>query len=484
MTFIIGAILVSLSGYCLVHFLKFSRGHFILDMALGWFAGGGYFCVSYAALVFGVGASVKAIYSVVIILFPILIMLAKRKSYLPIIAASLQKTKSMKYMQGTSLLSLESALLSYTVFAFILVFLHGASTPIISDDALSLRAYTPLLVYENELEGRAGALIITNGIWPSFLTVFFWHLKGGIERFYINYTVLTSLFCFLIVAYIAPIIKGRSRQGIYNVFLIMSLPLFVYQSTTTYADARMAMPYALGFLFFTFYVDGFDTKDLKSLVLFFLITCFIKEKGFLMGMTGMAVTLAAVFYAAAVYKRYSARVVMLITFTLTMLAAFFLNNNSILPRLWEMFNDTNISFQGSIINGLLVPLLNGLMHGETSNFSRYPLCIKFFGFLRSMFSSGNFGILFYLLFAAFFFNFRRIFTARMFWGFLFWSILFFGIFFYTVIIYGNLDNHEDVIHRSLIVLAVTSSIYLASIWGRPASGKVANSTSIRESGYK
>lgn len=464
MTYLATALLIALSGYCIVHFINISRGHFIHDLALGWFAGGAYYCISSALLVFGAGLPVKAAYSFIIIALPLLVMLAKWKSYLPSVIDSVKQIRSVEYLPGMRLLSFQSVLLGYAVFVFILVFLQGASTPIIADDALSLRSYTPVLVHENILEGRAKIMIFLNGVWPSFLTVPFWHVKGEIAHFYTNYAVLTSLFCFMVVAYLAPITRGDSKRGIYNIFLVMTLPLFVIHGATTYADMRMAIPFALGFLFFTFYVHGFDVKDLKTAVLFFIITCLVKEKGILAGITCLTVTFAAFAFVTLKFKRHSLKVAILLLFALTSACALILYYTSAGAIVRQTVMDFRPLLYKPVLEELLKPSVNALIYGETLNFSKYPLFIKLFGFFRSMFSSGNSGVFFYLLFAAIILNLRKIFTPGFIWSFLLWGIIFSEIFIHMVVIYHSLDMHENTLHRAIMVFAVVSSIYLSYLW--------------------
>lgn len=470
MTFLAGAILLALSGFCIAHFIKITRGHFICDMALGWFVGAAYYCVITGLIIFGAGLPMKAAYSVIIVILPVLVMAVRIKSYLPSIAASMEKVKSMEYLPGNRLISFHTILLGYSFFVFVLVFLHGASTPIIHDDALHLRSYTPLLAYGNFTKGGGKTLIFFNGLLPSFIPLFFWHIKGEAVRFYINYTVLVSFLCFLIIVYLAPALRGNSRQGIYSLFFIMSLPLFLIHGTITYVDAGMAIPYALGFLFFTFYVRDFDAKDLKTLVLFFIITCMIKEKGVIAGITGIAVTLMAYIVISVRNKRINVSAAVITALVLIAIPAFFLYRSSAGLGTWGLLKTTPVLFNESIVQGLLKPMIDVLFYGETLNFSQHPYYIRLFGFSRSLFSSGNFGIIFYVLFATMLINLRSVFKGDLLWNFLFWGVVFSETFIYMVILYTNLNNFEDIVHRTVMVLAIISSIYLSSLLARLSPG--------------
>lgn len=469
MTYLVGVILVMASGYCLASFLKITRGHFVFDLALGWFVGTTYYCVVTSLLVFGAGIPAKATYSVITVIIPMLVMLARIKSYLPSIIASMKKVTSMEYLPENRLSFYACAiLLGYSFVVFVMVFFHGASTPIIQDDALHLRAYTPLLAYDNYSTGNDRTLIFVNGLLPSFLPLFFWHLKGEVLRFYINYTVLVSFLCFFIIVYLAPAIRGNIRQGIYGLFFVTSLPLFLIHGTIAYMDAGMAIPYGLGFLFFTFYVRDFDTKDLKTLVLFFIITCMVKEKGIIAGVTGIAITFTA-YISISVRKRMSVAKTVITALVLIAIPAFFLYGSN--TGLWALRTLKNIPaiLDESIIHGLLAPMIGALFYGETLNFSHYPYYVKLFDFSRSLFSSGNFGIIFYVLFATMLINLRSILKGDLLWGFLFWGIVFSETFIYMVILPTNPNDFEDVVHRAVMVLAIISSIYLSSLWVRLSS---------------
>lgn len=454
MTYLAVAILVSISGCCIVHIFKLSREHFVYDTALGWHIGSGYYCIFSAVLYFGTGLTLTFSYSIAIITFPILVIFLRLRKYLPAIISSIKNIRLTEYLPGNRLISLEALLLGYAFFAYILVFLHGTSTPIITDDALALRAYVPTLVYENYRELNIKQLILTNGIWSSFQPLVFWHVNGGIEHIFIKYMILTNLFCFLVVIYLAPTIRGQNRWGIYNIFLVMSLPLFLYHGTIAYADMMLALSCAMGFMFFAFYTQSFNTKDLKSAIMLFILAFLVKDKGIIIFMTGMLFILAVFVHRTIRQKRtqnLAAMVmVMILLFASVMLLSNINANLSMIERLKKVPNML-YAFLG---NGLLEPFA----------LSQYPYYIKLSSFLRSLFTSGNFGLTFYLLFATILLGIRRIFTFDSLWVSLLGGAIFFEVFIYMVVIYENLDNHQDILHRTVIIPAVISSIYIPFLW--------------------
>ena len=464
MTYLAVAILVSISGCCIVHIFKLSREHFVYDMALGWHIGSGYYCIFCAVLYFGTGLTLTVSYSIAIITLPILIIFLRLRKYLPAIISSVKNIRFTEYLPGNRLISLESLLLGYAFFAYILVFLHGTSTPIITDDALALRAYVPTLVYENYREYSIKNLILTNGMWSSFQPLIFWHVNGAIAHIFIKYTILTSLFCFLVVIYLAPTIRGQNRWGIYNIFLVMSLPLFLYHSTIAYADMMLAMSCAMGFMFFTFYTQSFNTKDLKSAILLFIIAFLIKDKGIIIFMTGMSFILAVFVHRTIRQKRIQNLTAMVIVIILLFASAILLIKIDANRFIIEWLEKAPNMLYAFLANGLLEPLRNSFVDGEPFMPSQYPYYVKLSSFLRSLFTSGNFGLTFYLLFATILLNIRRMFSFGSLWVFLLGSAIFFEVFVYMVIIYQNLDNHQDILHRTIIIPAVISSIYIPFLW--------------------
>jgi hypothetical protein len=272
----------------------------------------------------------------------------------------------------------------------------------------------------------------------------------------VNYTIITSLFFFLCLLYLAPAVRGNCRQGIYTVFLVLSIPLFVYQSTTTYADVRLAMPFALGLLFFTFYVRDGEDRDLKTMLIFFTIACFVKKNGEIAGLTGLFVAAAYTFYS---FLRERKLPDIRASLYLLPLLAYFAVKQAYSNSVGSMFN-----LVASAANKAVDTVT---LSSEISAADEYKLR----GFFESLFLSGNFGILFYVLIAAVVFNYRKVFSKHLVWEFAFITIVFLEIFYYMVFYFSELEMHSAIVHRTVIILSVVSSVFLASLWAGPDEEK-------------
>ena len=456
MTYLIGALLFLIAGYSLVRLLGLSRNHLLYDISLGWFLGAGYYSLAWFIVVYAAGLPVRAEYSFLIIILPVLIFAIRSRQLLRSITRSAKNVWSTEYLPANKVLSLDTLLIIYSIVIFILIALHGSTTPSNADDALHLRALTPMLAYDNNFTQAASGMIFSNGIWPTFVTVLFWHISGVVDHFYVNYTIITSLFFFLLVLYLGPAVRGNPRQGIYGVFLVLSIPLFVYQSTTTYADVRLVLPYALGFLFFIFYVRYRETSDLKALILFFTITCFVKAKGEIAGITGLSV--AMLFVAYTYIRTRSLPAAGTIAFLIPVVLYLALKNYYALnlPALADLAKSASWQMMST-----------SFLSGELTHADEY----KIKGFFGSLFISGNFGIIFYVLLANILMNLRKILLTPLIWELLFLGLVYIEIFYYMAIKYTNLDLHPAIVHRTLIMLAVMSALFLSSLWSKKELSK-------------
>jgi len=474
MTLLLGIALFAGAGYSLALLLGLCRKNLLHDIALGWFIGAGYYTVVMALLSYKAGVQMNAAVSLSVIIFPVLILLFRLKSHLPYLKESWRNTKLTKQSSIRKVNVLDAVLVCYIALVFLVIIIHGSSTPTNADDALELRAYTPVLIYENNFTENANFLILQNGFWNSFVTVLFWHIGGGVDQFYVNYTILTSLFFFLSLLYLVPATRGNSKHGLYNVFLVLSMPLFIYHSTITYADIRLAMPFALGFLFFSFYVRDLDNKDLNTSIVFFIITCLVKSKGLIMGITGLTVCMAYSIFVMVRNKKISVkRVTLYALLIITLSASVFLQGKYYVP-LSEVLANLPERFTSSSADEMGIVALQSLVYGGQADSFSSPLIIKFWHFFTSLFYSGNFGILFYVLSAAVLVNMRKIFSTTLFWETLFIAIVTLETYVYMVLVFDISQGPQNIIHRTNLLLAVVSSVYLASLWSaikEPAARK-------------
>ncbi len=449
MTYLSGVALFIIAGYSIIALTKISEQNLIYDIALGWFIGAGYYSLAWFVLVYALGADVTRSYSFAIIFTPLLIMIVKsRASIKENIALSIDGMKSLSYLPASENKVLNYAVIAYCIIVITIVIVHGVSTPSNADDALRLRAYTPILAYDNSAGETANSLIFQNGPWPTFTTILFWHILGDVDHFYVNYTIATSFFFFITLLYVSPLIQGEPRRGLYSVFLVLSLPLFVYHGTITYADARLAYVFALGFMFFSRYARNSDSKDLKITILFFTLACFIKDKGEILGITGLAVT--GIF---ALYDSYRNKN------TINFNTAYFLLPFGIY-FLVKSFNSDFISRYFTLISGAAGKLMETMLLAPEQIIDESVR----YGLGHGLLSSGNFGIIFYILIFNIIFNIKHLFHKNLVWEFLLLAVIAFEIYYFIEYKFDSPEFLSVIVNRAAIILAVISALFLSSLW--------------------
>ena len=450
MTYLLGVVLFIIAGYSIITLTKISEQNLIYDIALGWFVGAGYYSLAWFVLVYALGADVTPSYSFAIIFTPLLIMIVKSRTTIKENASqSIYRMKKLSYLPTSENRFLTYTVIAYCIIVITIVIVQGVSTPSNADDALRVRAYTPILAYGNTAGEIANSLVFQNGPWPTFTTILFWHILGDVDHFYINYTIVTSFFFFIALLFISPVLQGEPKRGLYNVFLVLSLPLFIYHSTITYADARLVYVFALGFMFFSRYVRNSDSKDLKITILFFTLACFIKDKGEILGITGLVVTGMFALYDG---YRNKNRINFNVVYFLLPFVIYFVVKS---------FNADYISRYFALISGAAEKLIETVLLAAPEKISngsvRYSLG-------HGLLSSGNFGIIFYILIFNIIFNIKYIFHKKLIWEFLLLATIAFEIYYFIEYKFDPPEILSVIVNRVAIVLAVISSLFLSSLW--------------------
>ena len=450
MTYLLGVVLFIIAGYSIITLTKISGQNLIYDIALSWFIGAGYYSLAWFVLVYALGADVTPFYSFAIIFTPLLIMIVKNRTTIKENAAqSVDKMKNLSYLPTGENRVLIYTVIAYCIIVITIVIVHGVSTPSNADDALRLRAYTPVLAYDNSAGETANSLIFQNGPWPTFTTILFWHILGSVDHFYINYTIATSFFFFITLLFISPVIQGEPRRGLYSVFLVLSLPLFIYHGTITYADARLAYVFALGFMFFSRYARNSDSKDLKITILFFTLACFIKDKGEILGITGLAVT--GIFALYDSYRNEN-RIKFNTAYFLLPFGIYFLVKN---------FNSDFISRYFTLISGAAGKLMETMLLAAPEQVIDESVR---YGLGHGLLSSGNFGIIFYILIFNIVFNIKHLFHKKLVWEFLLLATVAFEIYYFIEYKFDSPEILSVIVNRAAIILAVISALFLSSLW--------------------
>jgi len=450
MTYLLGVVLFIFAGYSIITLTKISEQNLIYDIALSWFIGAGYYSLAWFVLVYALGADVTPSYSYAIIFTPLLIMIVKTgTSIKENVTQSIDGMKTLSYLPTSENRVLNYTVIAYCIIVITVIIVQGVSTPSNADDALRLRAYTPVLAYDNAAGETANSLVFQNGPWPTFTTILFWHILGDVDHFYINYTIVTSFFFFIALLFISPVLQGEPGRALYNVFLVLSLPLFIYHSTITYADARLAYVFALGFMFFSRYARNSDSKDLKITILFFTLACFIKDKGEILGITGLVVT--GIFALYDGYRNKNKINLNTACFLLPFVIYFLVKN----------FNVDYISHYFTLISGAAEKLIETVLLAAPEQISGESVD---YSLGHGLLSSGNFGIIFYILIFNIVFNIKYIFHKKLVWEFLLLATIAFEIYYFIDYKFHSHEILSVLVNRVAIILAVISALFLSSLW--------------------
>jgi len=444
--YLISATLTAVSGYVIGHHARLLRKNLAYDIALGWFIGSGYFSLAYLAVQHVTGVAPMASISVGIVALPLLSAGYRWREFSGFVAETLSRHKLRQ--EKISFSAFEAILVAVVVAVVLLAVFHGISTPTNGDDALRSRGYHPLLVHAGVVDINNS--IFHNGIWPNYAPLLSWHLNGSADHFYLNYGVLTLAVFFMVLVYTSPAQKRNTRQGLYSLFLVVSIPLFVFHMTSTYIDIFLIVAVALGYLFFSLYIRDGDETDLNTSIIFFTLVSFAKTKGIITGLTGFG------FIGMYLVREF-----------------------------WENRRLPSIRVAGFGVPFLLFlaikeyhdPMLSGLFRmaaGAPADIIRQSNEVmpdntvgeKSAAFWHSLFISGNFGIHFYLLIGATVAYFRRIFSTKLVWDFLFLSAIFFETYYFMVYWYVNMPYHQSILHRVVMMLSVICALFLATCFAR------------------
>ena len=449
MSFLGSTLLLISAGYSLVLLLRISQKHIVADIALGWFLGSGYFALVSFFVAYILHIRLCLLSSLGTILLPGGILLLRFQTFKTAIKESIIATMATPYFPKTKRL-VYLLLFSMVLAVLVLVFLHGKNTPTNTDDAVRLRAFTPMLVYENNLTGKTTPLILNNGIFPSFVPILSWQLARRIEHFQFNYFILINFLFFLTAIYLFPAIRQKPQQGILNLFLVLSIPLFVYHATTTYVDTLYVIPFSLSFLIMTFYFQERSSRDFRIFLLLMTITCFSKSEGEITGITALCVMLT--YLITKRYRRESnlplkKEWLLIIPFVLYLIIRNFVSPNQLISLL--------------LVKGDLSAANQAITGSSPPNRAK-ALTI----FWESLFSSGNFGVLFYVLSFNVAYYLRSICQSPFVWPLVALVLLFLEIFYNAIFLTPQFTIDKTTIHRSLMILAVSSALFLASTWER------------------
>lgn len=421
-----------------------ARGDLLYDVSLGWFVGSGYFGLAYIIGIAWYG-KIHPLASPIIISLPFLLLLKGADGDLRALRAS--ALASYNTLHGSAKALLPGApLILLAVIAVALMTLQGASTPPIADDFV--RARGAISIWQHFTNDVPLFLCFVGGVWESFVPHLFWFI-GGINVFTVQYLVLCTAIFFLLLIFQSLILEKRATTAMYALFLPTALPFFIFHGTVPHFDIIVACCFGLGFFFFLEFTRNGNEKGFHTAIIFFTLTAMAKNHSDILALTGILFLVAAL----AAYWRRGGRLSTQRTLLFTL-------SPLIYAALKMSANHHNRIAAALHASTQMEPPLN-----QASALMTVDQLLP--GIRYSLFSSGHFGILFYILGICTVVFSRKIFSRHK-WGFALLVTVLASMLAYYLFVFNDLLDQQAQISRALLTPAVATALFLAVLWGDEA----------------
>lgn len=292
------------AGLALLDLLRLRTRAWVPDLALGWLAGTGWLAAVLPALRFGLGIPLGRLTLAAVVLAPVAAWAAlrwRRRAAGPGGGGPGEPSgapgEGARWVPRPRWLFAPIALHVVVVTAAVL--LHGSNTPTHTDDAVRVRAFAPMLAFDDRWEPEARSVFAIAGPLTTFVPATGWIASGTVDHFHVNYAVLTELLALLALAVGLASARGAPERGWAAAFAVLSLPLLVYHCTSTYSDAVLALRSGGALLLAIEYARGRDRRDLSRAFLLVGIAALVKREGEL-----VAAAVAAVLVAQLAWERW------------------------------------------------------------------------------------------------------------------------------------------------------------------------------------
>lgn len=452
-----------LVGYALLQATGTSLKNVVADLALSWFAGTAFLALAVFITYFAWQLEPTGWLLACLLALPVLAFAACARRRWPAIRDSLDRARHTAWWPQRHRVLWVFPMLA-AVTALTLVVLHGKNTPTNTDDAVRVRAYSPMLVYQGEDSGRCRSVVLGNGPYVSFVPVPGWRALGTIDHFHVNYLILTSLCFFCLLLYAVACDSGQPEHGLITLGLLTTLPLFLYHLTTTYVDALYSMMFAGAFLFLVLYAQSRREEHLRALAIFVLLTAGIKTEGEIMALTLLAFTLLLL--VAGLWRRQA-----IPWWTVAGLSALV----GIYLLVKNIYQPNGLVIM--VAKSLHLDFFRGAGRAAAKAARTVPKLTSEHGgraakaqvmFWSSLFASGNFGIIFYLMGFSLIYYARVIWRQRLLLPLAVLAAVFGEIYLNAVVVNPRWTLDQSTVHRSVIVLAVSCAVFLGCLWSAAA----------------
>ena len=337
----------------------------------------------------------------------------------------------------------------YVVVVLAAVLLHGTNTPTNTDDGVRVRAFAPMLAFDDGWNPAARGIFAQAAPLATFVPAVAWIATGAVDHFHVNYFVLTELVALLALAIGLGVARGSPERGWAGAFAVLSLPLFVYHCTSTYSDAILAMRVGGAILFAVEYARGRDRADLSRALLLLGFAALVKREGEL-----VAAAPAAVLLAQAAWERWrggrplpwrAAALLVAPGLVAAIGKVAALGVAGAFPMLGFVFQ------QAAEAAGAGAPRAPGLAAEAAGIF-----------FDDSLFRSGNQGMLYWILAAVLVVRARAILRGELLWPLLAVGALLVEVAVNSVVLTPQFTVDQGTVNRALLVASVPAALWVAA----------------------
>lgn len=300
MSYLLTLALLVAAGLAILEVLRLRTGRALPDAALAWLVGAGWLAAVATPLRFALGVPFGRPALLAVTLAPVALwgaLRARRRragagvgqgegAPAPPEAAAV----APRWLPGPAWIFAPLAL--YVVVMAGAVLLHGTNTPTHTDDGVRVRAFAPILAFQDAWPAEARGVFSQAGPLSTFVPAVSWILTGSVDHFHVNYAVLTELVALLLLAIGLGAARGDPERGWAGAFAVLSIPLFVYHCTSTYSDAVLAMRVAGGMALAAEYARTRSRDDLLRACLLLGVSALVKREGELVALAPGGVLLA------------------------------------------------------------------------------------------------------------------------------------------------------------------------------------------------
>jgi hypothetical protein len=447
MTFALTLLSLCAAGLAALKVARLDTGRLAVDVPLGWFVGSGWFALASALLRFAAGIPSSRPAAAAIVLTPIVLwaataVAARRRPG----AAAVPPAAPAPSRWVPRPLWVFVPLIAYVVGVTVLTCLHGFNTPTQTDDGVRVRAFTPMLAFDDGWGAEARSLVGLAGAIPTFVPALAWRFTRDVDHFHVNYVVLADLLALLSLAVAMASARGAPERGWATAFALLSLPLFVYHCTSTYQDAVLAMWVGAGFLAFLEFARTKDPADAARALLLFAFATLVKREGGL-----VAVAAAAPILAQLALDRRRGRPVRWRPLAL-----------ACLPAALGLVAMVAAVGAAETFPFLRLAAERGGAAGRLAGFDA-PLASAWSAFLYALFNSGNAGMLYWILPAALVFRARRALQRDLAVPFAAVALIFALVAASSLWLVPAFTVNGSTDHRALLTVSIPAAMWVAAL---------------------